>query len=46
MINLDTKIIIIIIFFVIFISLQYTLNLILKEIKELKNIVRYKKNKD
>jgi|GEM_PF-2403721 len=46
MINLDIKIIIIIIFFVIFISLQYTLNLILKEIKELKNIIRYKNNKD
>jgi len=46
MINLDIKIIAIIIFFVILVSIQYTLNLILKEIKELKNIVRYKRNKD
>ncbi len=46
MINLDIKVIIIIIFFVILISIQYTLNLILKEVKELKNIVRYKRNKD
>ncbi len=46
MINLDVKIIAIIIFFVILVSIQYTLNLILKEIKELKNIVRYKRDKD
>jgi hypothetical protein len=44
--NLDIRLIAIIIFFVILVSIQYTLNLILKEIKELKNIVRYKKNKD
>jgi len=46
MINLDFKIIAIIIFFVILVSIQYTLNLILKEIKELKKIIRYKRNKD
>lgn len=44
--NLDIRLIAIIIFFVILVSIQYTLNLILKEIKELKNIVRYKRNKD
>ncbi|MDW7667384.1 MAG: hypothetical protein SCJ93_01050 [Bacillota bacterium] len=44
--NLDLRIIAIIIFFVILISIQYTLNLILKELKELKSIVKYKRNKD
>jgi hypothetical protein len=44
--NLDIRLIAIIIFFVILVSIQYTLNLILKEIKALKNIVRYKRNKD
>lgn len=37
---MDAKIIISVIIFIILISLQYTLNLILRELREIKNLLR------
>ena len=46
---MDTELIIIVIFFIILISYQYTLNLILREIREIKNLLKrdiFKKDTD
>lgn len=40
---MDLKIIIIMILFIILIGYQYTLNKILLELKEIKNIIKYEK---
>lgn len=42
---LDIRIIIVVMFFIILISIQFTLNKILMELKEIKHIVRIKKDK-
>lgn len=46
---MDTELIIIVILFIILISYQYTLNLILREIREIKNLLKrdiFKKDTD
>jgi len=43
--DFEIKLILIVMFFIIFISIQYTLNKILATLKEIKSILIYKENK-
>lgn len=43
---MDYKILIVIVFFFIIISIQYTLNRIYKELKDIKQILKYRRDKD
>ncbi|HHZ03408.1 MAG TPA: hypothetical protein GX396_10835 [Tissierellia bacterium] len=42
---IDIRIVIVVMFFIILISIQFTLNKILMELREIKMLIRIKKNK-